>query len=141
MTQTSLGDLIVEAEENEELQIRSRIKLRDPLEKYTEAVMLKIHDAYPLAALSSIDYKQANSWGTEKEGKLLAQPFERSVLDPKNHSMIQLLILAAVVEIMKATKTTMGKLAMRTTSRKVPTTFLIYNLTEAQKTTLLKRSV
>ena len=45
------------------------------------------------------------------------------------------------MEITKATKTTVGKLAMRTTSRKVPTTFLIYNLMEAQKTTLLKRSV
>ena len=106
-----------------------------------EAMMPKIHDAYPLAALSGVDYEQANSWGTEKEGKLLAQPFRRSILDPKNHSMIRLLILAAVVEITKATKTTVGKLAMRTISRKVPTAFLIYNLMEAQKTTLLERSI
>ena len=106
-----------------------------------KALMPKIHDAYLLAVLSGVDYELANSWENKKEGKLLAQPFGRNVIDLQNHGMIQLLILAAVAEITKATETTIAKLLMRANTKKVLTAFLIYNLMDPQKSTLLERGV
>ena len=72
--------------------MRYRIKGRDLLEKCTEATMPKIHNAYPLAALSNVDYEQAKSWDNDEAKNAIINTsgkLQREVRAPLSRQMIQ----------------------------------------------------
>ena len=74
-------------------------------------------------------------------GKLLAQPFGGYAADPQNHGTLRSLIFGAVIEITKAREITVYAPQQSRSSKRMLRTFLIYNLTEKQRQTLLQRGI
>jgi len=139
--QRSLKDRVAAAEERGETKPASGPDSWDPLEKYTQGEMPKVHHSHPMALLSDIDINLIGEWEELPDEKLLAQPFGDYAAERKNHGTLRALLFGAVIEITKAHKVTVCAPQQSPTSNKPPKTFLIYNLSEAQKQILLQRKV
>lgn len=143
-SQISIKDRVAAAEERGKLKITSGPNQKDPLEKYTTIPKddnLVVHHPHPMAALSDIDHNLIGEWENLPEGKLLAQPFGDYAAEQKNHGKLRSLIFGAVVEITNAHKVTVCAPQQNPSSNKMPISFLIYDLTETQKKTLLDRGI
>jgi hypothetical protein len=117
---------------------------RNPLDKYMNAAMPTVHDASPTAILDLVDLRLIAKWETCPGEKLLAQPFDTISQDTSKHALLCRRILTTVVDVTQAKGATVlapkpSAKAIRT--RTTPSTFLIDNLTESQKQTLLSRYV
>jgi hypothetical protein len=117
---------------------------RDPLDKYTKAPMPSIQDAHPASLYNRIDHTTIGKWITLPKSKLLAIPFDIETNNLKMHENIRNRILAAVAEI--TVSKCVGVVAPTPSeealsSRRYPSTFLIYNLSEMHQRILLKREV
>ncbi len=120
---------------------RPRPNQRDPLDKYTKGEMPKVHHSHPTAALDDMDHETIAEWDSLPNEKLLAKPFGAYAFNAANHNELRALKFGAVVEITKAHGVTVCAPRQSHTSNKTPTSFLIYNLSETQKQTLLLRGI
>jgi hypothetical protein len=124
--------------------IPSRNQTRDPLDKYTKALMPTIQDSHPAALYNHIDLDTISKWLNLPRGKLLATPFDTEVTFIKLHENIRNRILAAVAEITASKSVGVvspapSEEALRT--KRYPSSFLVYNLSETHRQILLKRKV
>ena len=118
--------------------------LWDPVDKYNKAPMPKVHDANPTAIFDSIDLSVIDEWDSLPEGKLAAIPFGPEVDKISLHDEIRRRIFTAAAEITKAQQTAVAGPRPHAHAKQdatPPYTFLIYNLSEIQRRTLLDRSV
>jgi hypothetical protein len=114
------------------------------MEKYTDAAMPKVHDAYPLVHFELLSNKVIDEWDTFPGLKLAAIPFGTKTRDTFSYNSIRQSIFSAVQEITKAEK--LGVSAPEPNShaarmRESPITFLISDLSEHEQLTLLRRGV
>jgi hypothetical protein len=128
----------------ESRQNRFRTNPRDPLDKYTVAVMPQVHDARPSTNFELIEPEVFDEWETFPNMKLVAIPFGIKTRDNVDYTNVRNLIFAAVKEIINAERLGVSapvpnKHAKRT--KEMPTTFLISDLTELGTQTLLQRGV
>ena len=116
----------------------------DPLDKYTRATMPKINDAHPTAIFDLIDLSVIDEWDSYPEGKLAAIPFGSEVRNLDLHDDIRNRIFVAAAEITKAQQISVSgprPNAHARETRRYPSTFLIYDLSELQRRTLLERQI
>ena len=116
----------------------------DRLNKYLKAEMPVIHDAHPTAIFDLVDGDVLDEWESYPEGKLAVYPFGTDIQDPDHLRDLCNLLFNAVVDIAQAQE--MGISAPKPNVKAMsihrhPTTFLVYNLTEEQRKTLLQREV
>lgn len=142
---TSLHDRLIAAQERNTLHQPTKNAPRNPLDKYLIIEdMPKVHVADPMSTLNFIDIKLAIEWENYTNGKLLAIPFGTDVNKTENHSSIAEKLFTAATEITQSnsigisTPTPSGE-AVR--NQKTPTSFLIYNLSADEITTLTQRGV
>jgi hypothetical protein len=117
---------------------------RSPLDKFTNAIMPEIQDAYPTAVFNGIDLDCLDKWVQYKGFKLLAIPFENDARALEKHDNIRAKIFAAAAEITQSRE--VGVAAPlpsqeANNTKAVPTAFLIYNLTSENHDLLLARKV
>ena len=128
---------MAKAEGHGETKAKNKSNPRNPIKKYTKGVMLKVHSAYPMAALCNIDHKIIDAWETHLNKKLLIQPFGTQALDTENHEMLKALMFRAIIE----SNIAIAEPTPKHPSRKTPVSFLVYNLSVTQKQTLLQKEV
>jgi hypothetical protein len=63
---------LVAAEEQGETKVANKANPWDPLPKYTDIEMPKVHHIHPMAVLSNIDLELIGEWKDLPDGKLLA---------------------------------------------------------------------
>ncbi|KAH9010833.1 hypothetical protein EDB84DRAFT_1570165 [Lactarius hengduanensis] len=117
---------------------------RDPLANYTKATMPKVHDALPTSPFNYMDLDLVSEWENFPGGKLLIAPFGDIVNEANLHGPIKSRILYAMVEIAQSQE--IGVSAPTPNASAIedecyPTSFLVYNLTNAQKKVILDRGV
>lgn len=122
----------------------SPINRRRPIDKYTLGPMPEIHDRCPTAVLKHVDIRLAREWLNFAEGKVLAIPFGNEAKDPTLLNYVKNRIFTAASEITQSLDVCVS--APRPSPRaeeegESPLAFCIYNLTDAQCTTLLERKV
>ena len=116
----------------------------DPIDKYNKAPMPKIQDANPTAIFDLIDITVIDKWDTFPGERLVAIPFGNEVNFLEQHDDIRKRIFAAVAEITKSQKTAVAGPRPHEHAKpnaRPPYTFIIYNLSELQRRTLLERTV
>ncbi|KAI9434406.1 hypothetical protein F5148DRAFT_1154802 [Russula earlei] len=115
---------------------------RDPIDKYTNCEHFPIvHDPHPAVALDNIDIECAVGWVHRPGDKLLAIPFDTEASELETHDSIKSRIFTTVTEITKADNIGIAGPTPSKEACRSPTSFLIYNLTDAQKIALLKCGV
>ena len=122
----------------------ARNTIWDPIDKYNKSPMPKIHDANPTAIFDLIDLSVIDEWDSFPEGKLAAIPFGNEVNKLYRHDDIRRKIFNAAAEITKAQHAAVAGPRPHANARqnaRPPHTFLIYNLSELQRRTLLERTV
>lgn len=85
-----------------EMKVTNKASSWDPLSKYTDAEMPKVHHTHPMKALSNIDLDLIGEWEDLSDSKLLAQPFGGYAANPGNHRILRALIFREVHEITKS---------------------------------------
>ena len=138
-TPMSIRDRLAAAEERGDTTVMNRSNFRNPLDKYTNNEMEDVHYNHPMAALKFTDFETITSWENIKSGKLLAQPFGSYANKIENHKTLKALIFAAVAEITNAVNISVCAPRRNPSAKRNPSSFLIHNLTEKQKQTLLAR--
>lgn len=121
-----------------------RNNARDPLDKYTKADMPLVHDAHPTSPFLYINLDLITEWEKLLGEKLLAIPFGDDARNADLHDPIKNRILYAIAEITQSKGVGVSApspSAEANEAKRVPTTFLIYNLTFSQKYKLLDRGV
>jgi hypothetical protein len=108
----------------------------NPLKKYTKATIPMIHNAIPTALYNNINHNLLNVWEASPGEKVLISPFNNIANKLFKHNIIQDLILSAVTDIMNINHFSVSTLIL--CSEQIPTTFLIYNLSQSQKEALLE---
>ena len=120
---------------------------RDPLHKYTRALMPQVHDASPTSVYDYINHAILATWDESPGEKVLVQPFDDFVTVPANHEFLRLRILSAVKEITDAQQIRVSVPLLLEEYKSpphkycTPTVFLICKLSETQKNILLDRYV
>jgi hypothetical protein len=115
---------------------------RDPRDNYTNGPMPLVHDAHPTAIFRFIDLKQIGEWEDHATGKLLAIPFDIEARSLSSHVPIRAKIFAAVREITQSEEVAVSPPNPEdkdVNTKRVPTTFLIFNLSPTQYETLLQQ--
>ena len=118
--------------------------LRNPLDKYTKAIMPHVQDAHPTSAMDYLDLDLAGEWENHPGGKLLAIPFDTEVHDIESHSSIRSRLFAAVADITQSDHVSVSAPKQSTDAikaRRPPSSFLIYNLTDDHCSLLTKRRI
>ncbi|KAH9168280.1 hypothetical protein EDB89DRAFT_2074100 [Lactarius sanguifluus] len=123
---------------------RNALPSRDPLANYTRATMPKVHDALPTSPFDYIDLDLISEWENFPGGKLLIVPFGDIVNEANLHGPIKNRILYAMAEVAQSQE--IGVSAPTPNASTIedecyPTSFLVYNLTNAQKKIILDRGV
>jgi len=139
--QVSIRDRMAAANERGDTESTNRTSAWNPLDKYTNSDMDPVHLGHPMAALKNIDLDTIGSWEQIPGVKLLAQPFGAYANKIENHNALKALIFAAVIEITNADKVSICAPRRSPTANRNPSSFLIHNLSEKQKQTLLLRGV
>jgi hypothetical protein len=144
----ALRAIVTNNRDHANLTTTSRSAATNPLDKYTKAQMPKIQDAHPTAIFDSLDLSVFDAWETLPGGKLAAIPFEDEPTDITHHESIQRRIFKAAAEITQGEQVAVvgpgpnGNADTGNTNRPPPPpTFLIYNLSELQRRTLLERPI
>ena len=137
----TLRDRILEAEERGGPLGNIHSNIRSPLDKYTNALMPPIHYTHPTAILDYLDINQVGDWENLPKGKLLAQPFGPDARTAEKHLQLKTLLFAAVVEITGSRDLSVITPRAKANSYRTPFSFLIYNISEQQAQTLIKRRV
>ena len=106
--------------------------------------MPKVQDAEPTAPYALIDLDAIYEWKSLPGGKLIAIPFGIEARKQSRHDSIRRRIFEAVAEITQSQE--LGVSAPEPNdrareTRDTPTTFLIYNLTDSQRQTVLQQIV
>jgi len=106
--------------------------------------MPPIYDSHPLAPFDYIDLDLIAVWDNYTTAKLVAIPFGADVFEIEQHPNIQSRIFTAVMAITQSSE--LGVSAPKQSAdakkqKRVPTSFLIYNLTRQQRQTLQQCSV
>ena len=117
---------------------------RDPLSKYTDALMPWVQIQRPLSLFDHLNLDEVEKWWCLPGCKLLATPFDTEVSNPKLHNDIKGRILAAVAKITNSTTASVAApQASEVTSKAglTPMTFIIYNLSETHHQILLQHYV
>lgn len=117
---------------------------RDPIDKYTNAVMPRVHDAHPTSPFNFIDLDLVSIWEKFAGGKLLIIPFGDMAHKEDLHDQIKNRILYAMAEIAQSKEVGVSAptpSAEATHSKRFPSSFLVYNLTKPQKNLILDRGV
>ncbi|KAF8494912.1 hypothetical protein F5888DRAFT_1635838 [Russula emetica] len=140
-TQRTIKVRMAEVEEEDESETMNRTSPWNPLTKYTEHEMRDVHYNHPMAALRNIDLDTIGKWEEIQSGKLLAQPFGMYATKVENHSTLKALIFAAVFEITNEADISVCAPRRSHTAERNPNSFLIHNLTEKQRQTLLIRGI
>jgi len=138
---TTLSDILAADAESPSLPGWGRFTPRNPIDKFNKAEMPPIHDAHPTAPLDAIDISVIKQWEAFPQGKLLAIPFENDAKKAINHDRIQAKIFAAAIDITQSQKIGVAGPNASANARQTPTTFLIYNIPDAQMHKLLKQAV
>lgn len=116
----------------------------DPLDRFTNAEMPQVYDAYPNAAFEYINREVLGVWERYPGSKLIAIPFDNEVKDHTKHKGIRTRIFAAAANITRSQTIAVAAPTPNEKARKnhaTPKTFLIYKMDESQRETLLKRRV
>jgi hypothetical protein len=116
----------------------------DPMDNYTTADMPKVHDAHPTSPFNFIDLDLISKWENLAGGKVLVIPFGECTNKADLHELIKNRILYAMAEITHSqgvgvSAPTPSAEAIR--AKCYPTSFLVYNLTPAQKKLILDKRV
>ncbi|KAI0264827.1 hypothetical protein BGY98DRAFT_1103272 [Russula aff. rugulosa BPL654] len=136
-----IRDRLAAAEERGDATVINRMNTRNPLNKYTNKEMKEVHYNHPMAALRNIDLETLSSWEDIPSRKLLAQPFGAYTNKIENFSILKALIFATVAKITNTANISVGAPRRSPTVDENPSFFLIHNLTEKQRQTLLARRV
>ena len=110
-------------------------------ERFTLGPMPQVQDTSPTSIFNNIDLTLVAEWESHPGNKLLAVPFDPDAKSQANHEVICTKILTAVTEILGVEGTSVtaprpyGKL---TNKSRIPTTFIIYNITKDQANLLLE---
>ena len=127
------------------LTIPSRNTPANHLDKYTNGQMPKIQDAHPTAIFDNLDLRVFDEWDILPGGKLAAIPFDDKPADIIQYETIQRRIFKAAAEITQGNQVAVAGSGpnVNTNARNpnCPPTFLIYNLSELQRRTLLERPI
>ena len=121
-----------------------RNKVRAPLDNYTNATMPKVHDAHPTSPFQYIDLDLISEWEHLIGGKLLIIPFGDGSRDANLHDLIKNRLLYAITEITQSKGVGVSAPSPSveaTQTKRYPSSFLVYNLTEPQQRILLDRGV
>ena len=135
---------LLDEEQEQEAHENSREISRDPLDKFTDAVMPKVYEAHPTANLEFIDRDLIGVWERYPGWKLIAIPFGSEAKEQSRHRSIRTRIFAAAAEITRSQTIAVAAPAPNERARKeqaTPITFLIYKLDEEQHETLLQKGV
>lgn len=128
----------------EDLPPRSRSNQKDPLERYTNADMPTVQLHLPHSLYNFVENDTRRKWWNLEGSKLLVAPFDEEIYDPELHHDIKGRILAAIADI---TLSKTASIAAQTISKEdkekghIPTTFVIYKLSETHRQILLQRRV
>ncbi len=134
----------LEEVENDNSNQIGRQPTRNVLDKYTPGPMPPIQDAHPTAPFDNIDINLIKEWECHLGGKLIAVPFDMDALKPRNHEYLRMKILTVVVEITNAQEASVVAPRPSQAAKKanrLPTSFLVYNITSEQSELLLQRRV
>ena len=128
----SLHDHLLAKQECNTLLNPGKTNPCNPLNKYTNDDMPKVHVTDPMAILNLIDINLVIEWENYTNRKLLTIPFGINADLPKNHNHIVEKLLTVATEITQSdslgiSTPTPSNNAIR--NEKTPTSFLIYNLT------------
>jgi hypothetical protein len=117
---------------------------KDPLDNYTRAEMPKVQDAFPNSIYENISPAVFDEWESYPGGKLAAVPFDLEAKSLCQHDSIRGRIFSAASEITESRDIAVAApidAEEDIDPDRVPSTFLIYNLTATQRETLLRQSV
>ena len=123
---------------------KGKTLIRSPTDKYSPGPMLEIQDHCPTAVFEHIEIVLLKAWDKHLGGKLIAIPFNKDVRNQESHENFCTNILTAVAVIVDAENIGVSAPTPNEDVKKVnkiPISFLVYNITHEQVTTLLKRSV
>ena len=116
----------------------------DPLDNYTRAEMPKVQDAFPNSIYENISPAVFDEWESYPGGKLAAVPFDLEAKSLRQHDSIRGRIFSAASEITESRDIAVAApidAEEDIDPDRVPSTFLIYNLTATQRETLLRQSI
>jgi len=105
--------------------------------------MPPVHDVHPTSIFRFIDLKQIGEWEEYVAGKVIAIPFDTEARDLSRHDHIRSRIFAAASEITQSREVGVSPPIPEDkdkNTKRVPTSFLIYNLSPPQCEALLERS-
>ena len=142
-TPTTIPDIFT-GNSMEDLPDRPRINKQDPLAMFTNATMPKVHLHHPLSLFDYINPETQEKWWKLPGSKLLASPFEGDVLNPSLHGNIVSRLLAAATDITSSNSASIQPPPTNEEDTKaghIPTSFIIYNLSETHRHILLQRRV
>jgi len=141
---TSLQDRLLAAKERNTSLQPAKGAPRDPLDKYIKGNMPKVHVADSTATLNFIDIDLVIEWENYDRGKLIAIPFSIEADKIENHVTIGEHLLTAATEITQAENlgiSTPTPSDDATRYGHIPTSFLIYNLSDDNINTLMQRGI
>lgn len=143
ISNSSLRDRLVAARERRTRVNANTTTTKDPIDKYTipPENKIEVYYSHPTAAFDNIDIDQICNWENRPGGKLLAHPFGHKVRTPELQQEVKRKVFAAIVEIIRSDKVGFYAPKPGTSPLETPAVFLISNLTNAQRQTLLSRDV
>ena len=123
---------------------RGKTLIHSPTNKYSPSPMPEIQDHCHTAAFKHIEIALLKEWDKCLGGKLIAIPFDNDMRSPESHENFCTNIHTTVAEIVDAEDVGISALTPSEDvkkANKIHISFLIYNITHEQVTTLLKHSV
>ncbi|KAN0127802.1 hypothetical protein V8E53_011839 [Lactarius tabidus] len=114
------------------------------IDRYHPGPMPPISDASPTSIFDHIDLALIREWDTHLGGKLITIPFDPEVRIIEYHNYYHTRILTAVTEIITTQEASIAapRQSKKVASKsKIPTSFLIYNITHKQADFMLQRKV
>jgi hypothetical protein len=115
----------------------------DPIDKYTNTPMPKVHDTHPTSPFNYIDLDLVSIWENFAGGKVLIIPFRDTAHNADLHEPIKNRILFAMAELTQSQG--VGVSAPTPSAEAIQAkhypSFLMYNLTKPQKDLILDRHV
>lgn len=116
----------------------------DPLANYTNAIMPPTHLPHPAALFAFFDRSTIIKWWGFGGSKLLITPFDCDIKNENYHKDVGGCILAAIEEITRTKSATVvppPPNPKAVNAGQIPRTFIVYNLSESHRQTLLQRQV
>ena len=128
----------------EDLPSKPHANRRDPLERYIDADMPKIQLHHPRSLFDHISDNTITKWWNLEGSKLLVAPFDDNIHSHELHHDIKGRILAAIHEITLSNSVSIAAHPISEEAiekKEIPTTFIIYKLSETHRQILLQRRI